>query len=208
MPLILSPWGHLGLLSLLNWPKWLTLTLPQALEIMHAPCSSGPRDNNAQVSAPSLLFPQHSTYTFITNSFTNKPSSMYANLRVPSVSQRNATWYTHIYTKHSGVPQEKLSRFRTIMVFCPKPQISIWYSPTVQLCPEMNELNIYFAHPPLCNDGREITLSRIIRNNGTQTAAICLLSLGRLLRAWDVECYLIIHWLCCRDFPPIVLQGP
>lgn len=79
----------------------------QVLETIHSSPSAGPGDDYAHVLAPILLFPQHSTHSFITNPFINKSSSIYSNLSVPSVTWRNSTWYTLIYRKRSWVPQEK-----------------------------------------------------------------------------------------------------
>lgn len=87
MPLILSLWGHLGFLSLLNWTNDSLLLSFQVLETIHSPHSAGPRDDNGpRFLHHPLLFPEHSINIFITNSFINKPSLIYPNLREPSVS--------------------------------------------------------------------------------------------------------------------------
>lgn len=75
--LILSQWGHLGFLRLLNWPKWLTLVLLPGPGSHSLPSFWAYRWQQPRFLHHPLLFPQYFTYIFVTNPFINKPSSVF-----------------------------------------------------------------------------------------------------------------------------------
>ena len=76
------------------------------------------------------LFPQYSTYIFITELFTSKPPSVYSNSRVPSVSYRISTWHTLVYREHSMVPQKKWSKISSYHWILLIHRTPIWCSAT------------------------------------------------------------------------------
>lgn len=103
------------------------------------------------------LFPQYSTYIFITELFTSKPPSVYSNSRVPSVSYRISTWHTLVHREHSMIPQKKWSKISPTVESClyaEHPYDVLQHF--VQSCqnmallsPEMYELNIFSTHSSL-----------------------------------------------------------
>lgn len=166
---------------------------------------------------PSLL-PQYSTYIFITKLFTSKPSSVYPNSRVPSISYRISTWHTLVYTEHSMVPQKKWSKilsYRWILLI---------HRTSIQCCQTFCAImskhgssqsrNVWTQHifcSLLIIEWWEGNKMNINKQEQWKTQSIHLSTLGRLLRIWGMQ---TVSWLdvdsvlCGEDSLPIVLQGP